>query len=168
MIDRSKKLQARFYETALGRKPVREWLLNLSEDDRRIVGKDIQKVEFGWPIGMPYCCSLVHGLWEVRSDLTGGKIGRVIFSIVADEMALLHGFVKDPENALQGHRPRSETEKRGELMKRKRKGRIARDETFDDFLASKGVLAETEELALKEIIADQIKAAMKVQGITKT
>jgi len=94
MIERFKKLQARFYATGTGRKPVREWLLELSVDDRRLVGKDIQKVEFGWPIGMPYCRPLGHGLWEVRSDLTDGKIGRVIFCIVAGEMVLLHGFVK--------------------------------------------------------------------------
>lgn len=82
MIDRSKKITARFYLTPTGRKPVREWLLELSEDDRRVVGKDIQKVEFGWPIGMPYCRRLAHGLWEVRSNLSGGRIARVIFSIV--------------------------------------------------------------------------------------
>ena len=68
--------------------------MDLSEDDRRLVGKDIQKVEFGWPIGTPYCRPLGHGLWEVRSDLTDGKIGRVIFSIMGGEMVLLHGFVK--------------------------------------------------------------------------
>jgi phage-related protein len=94
MIGRSKKLQARFFATGAGRKPVREWLLDMSEDDRRIVGKDIQKVEFGWPIGMPYCRPLGHSLWEVRSNLTDGKIGRVIFSIVEGEIVLLHGFVK--------------------------------------------------------------------------
>ena len=94
MIGRSKKLQARFYATGAGRKPVREWLLDISDDDRRIVGKDIQKVEFGWPIGMPYCRPLGHSLWEVRSNLMDGKIGRVIFSIVEGEIVLLHGFVK--------------------------------------------------------------------------
>ena len=47
MIDRSKKITARFYLTAMGAKPVREWLLSLSEEDRRVIGKDIQKVEFG-------------------------------------------------------------------------------------------------------------------------
>jgi phage-related protein len=73
---------------------VREWLLELHEDDRRTVGKDIQKVEFGWPIGMPYCRSLGLGLWEVRSDLSGNKIGRVIFCLLEGEMVLLHGFVK--------------------------------------------------------------------------
>ncbi len=69
-------------------------MLELSADDCRIIGKDIQKVEFGWPIGMPYCRPLGSGLWEVRSDLTGGRIGRVIFSIIAGEMVLLHGFEK--------------------------------------------------------------------------
>ena len=89
-----KKLPARFYETGTGRKPVKEWLLDLSKDDRRVVGKDIQKVEFGWPIGMPYCRPLGHRLWEVRSDLTDGTIARVIFCIAEGEMVLLHGFVK--------------------------------------------------------------------------
>lgn len=94
MIDRAKKITARFYALASGRRPVREWLLALARDDRRIVGRDIQKVEFGWPIGMPYCRSLGSGLWEVRSDLTSGRIARVIFCIVGAEMLLLHGFEK--------------------------------------------------------------------------
>jgi phage-related protein len=94
MIDRSKKIAARFYLTSVGRSPVRDWLLELPRNDRRIIGKDIQKVEFGWPIGMPYCRALGHGLWEVRSDLTGGRIARVIFSIIRGEMVLLHGIEK--------------------------------------------------------------------------
>jgi antitoxin HicB len=48
------------------------------------------------------------------------------------------------------------------------KGYIATDETLDEFLAEQGLLADCEELALKEIIADQIKEAMKAGGITKT
>lgn len=94
MIDRSKKITGRFYAAASGRRPVREWLLDLSKNDRRVIGKDIQKVEFGWPIGMPYCRPLGHGLWEVRSDLSGGRIARVLFCIVRGEMVLLHGFEK--------------------------------------------------------------------------
>jgi len=94
MIDRSKKITGCFYASASGRRPVREWLLDLPKNDRRVIGKDIQKVEFGWPIGMPYCRPLGHGLWEVRSDLTDGRIARVIFCIVSGEMVLLHGFEK--------------------------------------------------------------------------
>jgi phage-related protein len=94
MINHSKKITGRFYAFASGRRPVREWLLDLSKNDRRVIGKDIQKIEFGWPMGMPYCRSLGHGLWEVRSDLAGGRIARVIFCIVRSEMVLLHGFEK--------------------------------------------------------------------------
>ena len=94
MIDRSKKLPAFFYESALGSRPVPEWVLGLSLEDRKRVSRDIQKVEFGWPLGMPYCRSLGNGLWEVRSDLTDGRIGRVIFCVARERMVLLHSFVK--------------------------------------------------------------------------
>jgi phage-related protein len=55
---------------------------------------DIKTVEFWWPVGMPTCKSLGQGLWEVRSSLTDGKIGRVIFSSRDGDMYLLHGFIK--------------------------------------------------------------------------
>jgi hypothetical protein len=51
---------------------------------------------------------------------------------------------------------------------KKKKGRIDRSETFDDFLAKDGLLAETEDAAVKDIIADQIRVAMDKQGLTKT
>jgi phage-related protein len=89
-----KKIQARFYELSSGRKPVRDWLLELAQDDRRTTGRDVQTVEFGWPIGMPVCRALGTGLYEVRSSLSDGRIGRVLFCIMNNEMVLLHGFVK--------------------------------------------------------------------------
>ena len=46
-------------------------------------------------------------------------------------------------------------------------GKIS-DETFDDFLASEGMLEEAEEVAIKRVLAWQIAEAMKTQGITKT
>ncbi len=94
MIDRTKKLPARFYESAAGRKPVRDWILELPEDDRYLIGKDIQRVEFGWPIGRPHCAPLGTGLWEVRSSLASDRIARVIFCVSAGQMILLHGFIK--------------------------------------------------------------------------
>jgi phage-related protein len=86
--------EALFFASALGNRPVREWIFGLSLEDRKLVGRDIQKVEFGWPLGMPYCRSLGDGLWEVPSDLTDGKIGRVIFCVARERIVRLHGFVK--------------------------------------------------------------------------
>ena len=54
------------------------------------------------------------------------------------------------------------------MAKKSRKGGIDRSETFDDFLAKDGILAETEDAAIKEIIADQIKVAMGKQKLSKT
>jgi phage-related protein len=50
---------------------------------------------------MPYCRPLGRGLWEVRSDLAGGRIARVIFYIVRGEMVLLHGFEKKSQKTPQ-------------------------------------------------------------------
>ncbi len=101
MIDRKKKLPARFYINRTARNPVREWILELSSDDRHTVGKDIQKVEFGWPIGRPHCAPLGHGLWEVRSDLDSNRIARVIFCMGDGHMILLHGFIKKTQKTPQ-------------------------------------------------------------------
>jgi phage-related protein len=94
MVDRTKRLTARFYVNASGTRPVRDWILELPATDRYTVGKDIQKVEFGWPIGRPYCAPLGSGLWEVRSAFGGNRIARVIFCILDGQMILLHGFIK--------------------------------------------------------------------------
>jgi antitoxin HicB len=51
---------------------------------------------------------------------------------------------------------------------KKKNGSIDRSETFDEFLAEQGLLAETEDAAIKEIIADQIKEAMHDQHLSKT
>jgi antitoxin HicB len=51
---------------------------------------------------------------------------------------------------------------------KKAKGSIDRSETFDEFLEKDGLLAETEDAAVKEIIADQIKVAMHKQRLSKS
>ena len=50
-------------------------------------------------------------------------------------------------------------------MARKKKGRIG--SSFDGFLSEQGMLEECEEQAVKQILADQIKAAMETERLTK-
>ena len=64
--------------------------------------QDIAIVEFGWPVGMPICRPLGGGLWEVRSNLTGNRIARVLFCLARGQLVLLHGFVKKSQTAPQG------------------------------------------------------------------
>ena len=89
-----KRLPAAFYQLPSGREPVRDWLKALGPEDRKIIGEDIKDVEFSWPIGMPLCRPLGKGLWEVRSDITDGRIARVLFCLHKEKMVLLHGFIK--------------------------------------------------------------------------
>jgi phage-related protein len=89
-----KKISALFYENSNGKKPVREWLYSLDEEDRKVIGKDIKTVEYGWPIGMPVCRKLESKLYEVRSDISNKRIARVIFTVIDEYMILLHGFIK--------------------------------------------------------------------------
>lgn len=89
-----KKITSLFYETSNGNKPVREWLLSISKDDRKIIGEDIKTVEYGWPIGMPTCKGLGKKLFEVRSNISDKRIARVIFVVIDEYMLLLHAFIK--------------------------------------------------------------------------
>jgi phage-related protein len=86
-------LTVRFYASSAGSEPVRDWLLGMSRDDRRVVGFDIKTAQYGWPLGMPLIRKLEPNLWEVRSHIPAG-IARVLFTVHGRTMVLLHGFVK--------------------------------------------------------------------------
>src|SRR5437763_1346478 len=93
MSDIESRLDAAFFRTSAGNQPVREWLLLLSRAERKMIGDDILKIQYCWPIGKPLVGSLGRGLWEVRSRL-GDRIARVIFCVQGHTMVLLHGFIK--------------------------------------------------------------------------
>jgi phage-related protein len=94
-------LNVRFFCTDAGNEPVREWLADLDRESRRIVGTAIKTVQIGWPIGMPVVRKLDSGLWEVRIELAD-TIARVIFTVVGNEMILLHGFIKKSQKTPPG------------------------------------------------------------------
>lgn len=96
-------LTVNFYRTDSGNEPVRDWLKELSRDDKRIIGEDIKTAQLGWPLGMPLIRKMDKNLWEVRSSLPDG-IARVLFTVDGSQMILLHGFIKKsnktPQNEL--------------------------------------------------------------------
>jgi phage-related protein len=82
------------FRSSTGREPVLEWLRSLDREDRRTIGLDLMRVQFGWPIGMPLVRSLKDGLWEVRSSLPSQKIARLILCFHQQTLVVLHGFIK--------------------------------------------------------------------------
>lgn len=94
-------LLAKFFKTDLGAEPVREWLREISVDDRKAIGDDIRTVQIGWPMGMPLVRKLESNLREVRSHVTDG-IARVIFTMHGNSIILLHGFIKKSQKIPAG------------------------------------------------------------------
>jgi phage-related protein len=94
MTSHPQKIELVFYRTAAGNEPVREWLLCLCEQNRREIGLDLMRVQFGWPVGMPLVRPLGEGMFEVRTNLADKTIARVLFGFQEGELVALHGFIK--------------------------------------------------------------------------
>ena len=57
----TRKTPVVFYQTATGKTPVLDWLKSLSPEVRAVIGQDLMRVQFRWPVGMPLCRSLGDG-----------------------------------------------------------------------------------------------------------
>lgn len=83
-----------FYRDDSGNEPVRTWLKSLSDEDRRIIGTNLRRIQIDWPIGTPLVKSLGRGgLWELRSSLDN-RISRVLFVFHDGTIVLIHAFIK--------------------------------------------------------------------------
>ena len=91
---------------------MRVWLKSLHSVERNLIGQDLMRAQFRWPIGMPLCRPLHHGLWELRTELPNNRSARVIFAFIDGRLVALHGFIKKTQKT-----PNSEIEL---ALKRKR------------------------------------------------
>jgi phage-related protein len=94
MKETTPKIPLIFYRTSNGVEPVRDWLKTLPPADRSIIGQDLMRLQFRWPVGMPLCRALGRGLWEVRSALSSNRIARVLVFVDKGRIGVLHGFIK--------------------------------------------------------------------------
>jgi phage-related protein len=78
-----------FYRTPAGNEPVREWLKELSRDDRLAIGQDLQHLQYRWPVGMPLARPLTNGLAEVRTNLAGNRTARVLFFVEHERIGVV-------------------------------------------------------------------------------
>lgn len=90
----AKKTPLVFYRGSGGKEPVREWLKELDPADRLIVGQDLMRAQWRWPVGMPLCRPMGQGLWEVRTELPGSRTARVFLCHDDGALVALHAFIK--------------------------------------------------------------------------
>lgn len=83
-----------FFRAESGDEPVREWLLELPEAERRAIGRDLLRAQWRWPVGMRLCRPMSDGLWEIRTDLPTKRRSRVLICLYRGHLVALHGFIK--------------------------------------------------------------------------
>jgi len=88
------KIPLIFLRTPAGIEPVREWLKELPEEERRAIGRDLLRAQWRWPVGMPLCRAMGNGLWEIRTDLPTRRTARVLICLYREHLVALHGFIK--------------------------------------------------------------------------
>ena len=86
-------LRVVFFRSGSGHEPVREWLKGLAKDERKAIGRDIKKVQYRWPLGLPLVRHLGDGICEVRSGLSQ-RAARTLLFVHGQEIILLHAFFK--------------------------------------------------------------------------
>lgn len=77
-----------------GNQPARDWFRSLPYQDRKKLGHDLRKLQYGWPVGMPLVRPLGGRLWELITNLPPSRESRVIFSTDGETLLVLHGFIK--------------------------------------------------------------------------
>ena len=88
------KIPLVFFRTPTGNEPVREWLKDLLEEERRAIGIDLLRAQWRWPVGMPLCRPMRGGLWEIRTDLPTKRTAWVLLCLHREHLVALHGFIK--------------------------------------------------------------------------
>ena len=170
--DRPRKIPVVFYRTLAGAEVVRDWLRGLEEGDRNVIGQDLMRVQYRWPVGMPLCRAMGSGLWEVRSELASNRIARVCSAFSETGfwccMASSRKPARRPMTTSRSHASAvaSSADSR-RVVRRKRVCSAAGLMTLDDFLKDEGKLEEFQAVAIKEVLAWQIGEAMKAQNLSR-
>jgi phage-related protein len=99
MPERLEPIPLVFWRSSADREPVRQWLNELPREDKGTIGRDMAKVQFGWPVGLPLCRPLSGGLWELRSSLPSRREARVFFGFREGILIALHAVIKKAHKA---------------------------------------------------------------------
>ena len=86
-----------FYRDKRGNEPVKEFLLQLNENARASVGRDISLLkQYGLAVSFPMVRPVegVRKLWELRSRTTEGAVRIFYVARTGQRFVLLHAFIK--------------------------------------------------------------------------
>lgn len=164
MEDSRPILTVRFFSTGSGAQPVREWLHGLEPVDRRVIGRELRAVQFGWPIGMPAGSSCWFGPANRESDVYdcsfGGSSGAWLHE--EDPQDFCWGPQTGPVAGAAGV-PRNR--RRSIVARRRRNPHLG--SSLESFLEETGDLEEATAIALKRVLAWELAMAMKKLDVSR-
>jgi len=165
MLETPKPIPLAFWRSATGREPVREWLKELSREDKGTIGRDIAKVQFGWPIGLPLCRPLSGGLWEVRSSLTTRREASGVLRLSRRNADRLARNYQESAKGNCGRPDARPAEIEGDAIMARKNPHIG--SSFESWLDEEGIRGDVSAAAIKAVIARQLSDEMKEKKITK-
>jgi phage-related protein/predicted XRE-type DNA-binding protein len=165
MPESFKPIPVVFWRSATGREPVREWLNELSREDKRAIGRDVAKVQYGWPVGLPLCRPLSGGLWEVRASLPSKREARIFFGFHDGMLIALHAIIKKTQRTPQEELTLARLKIQGIAIMARKNPHIG--SSFESWLEDAGIREEVTATAIKAVIARQLASEMKKKKITK-
>lgn len=89
-------MKVRFWRTANGNDVVADIIRALPSDDRKIVGRDLMRLQIGYPMGPPLCKPVSPPIWELRSSLPSKREMRLLYRFDAStqQIVVVHAFIK--------------------------------------------------------------------------
>ena len=144
---------------------MREWLNELSREDKRTIGRNIVKVQYGWPVGLPLCRPLSGGLWEVRASLPSKREARIFFGFHDGMLIALHAIIKKTQRTPPEEIDAGKTKIQGIAIMAQKNPHIG--SSFESWLEDAGIREEVTATAIKAVIARQLASEMKKKKITK-
>lgn len=73
---------------------IRDWLRDLDEQDRNVIGQDLMRVQFRWPVGMPLCRSMKKRLVGGTQFASERSHRSRMFCVHQDRILVLSAFIK--------------------------------------------------------------------------
>ena len=70
----STRIPVVFFRADSGAEPVRDWLKALPAVERHVIGRDLMRAQWRWPVGMPEKLVVLHGLIKKTAKTPPGDL----------------------------------------------------------------------------------------------
>jgi antitoxin HicB len=138
----------------------------LPADDKLVIGRDVAKVQFGWPIGLPVCRPLGDGLWG--GSFEAAEPSRSAYPLRLSGRRADRSYCVlqiDAGDTGQGAGDRSSAIEGSDIMTKTGNPHIG--SSFESWLDEEGVREEVTAAAIKAVLVEKLVGEMKRKGITK-